>query len=251
MERQWHHQQQKAGALPVPNVVALMQRRSQAGRELVAAAGPMPKGARILEVGAGSRGVIFYWDTSALCVGVDPLAVEYAGLCSVWQRRIRTCAAAGEALPFSSAAFDLVICDNVIDHAEDPAAIVVELGRVLKPGGVLYFSVNVHHPVYQAASWLHAGWNALGIAFAIGPFADHTVHLTPEAARRIVRSIPVRIIVERDGIADARSRARDTPPRHLGERLKRVFFKNARYLVVARKDLLSEEPGHQPPTGRI
>jgi ubiquinone/menaquinone biosynthesis C-methylase UbiE len=144
-------------------------------------------------------------------------------------------AAAGEALPFRDAEFDLVLCDNVIDHAEHPARIASELVRILRPGGVLFFTVNVHHPIYQLASVLHGAWNAIGLRLEIGPFADHTVHFTPARMRGLVRSLPLTILHEDDGVADARAAARTTAPRHLGDRLKRMFFKNARYTLVARR----------------
>ncbi len=213
-----------------------MRRRSADARALIGAVAPMADEARVLEVGCGSRGLIFFWEPAGLRVGIDPLAVQYAGLFP-WHRRVPTSAAAGEALPFADESFDVVLCDNVIDHAERPGAIMRELARVLKPGGVLFFTVNVHHPVYRVGAWLHAGWTTLGVPFEIGPFADHTVHLTLGAARRLVEALPVRVWEERDGIAAARALARETPPRHLGDRLKRLFFKNARFQVVGIKDL--------------
>jgi ubiquinone/menaquinone biosynthesis C-methylase UbiE len=44
--------------------------------------------------------------------------------------------AALEHLPFSNEVFDYIASHEVIEHAEDPAAVMSELGRVLKPGGV-------------------------------------------------------------------------------------------------------------------
>jgi len=37
------------------------------------------------------------------------------------------------------------------------------------------------------------------------------------------------------GVAAAKEEWRTVPPRHAGDRLKRVFFKNARFELVARK----------------
>ncbi len=45
----------------------------------------------------------------------------------------------GEALPFVSARFDFVCCCDVLEHVPDPALIVAEIARVLKPGGVFFY----------------------------------------------------------------------------------------------------------------
>ena len=214
--------------------VAAMRKRAARVREVLEEARPLAAGARVLEVGSGAHGLIFYFE-GARGVGCDPLAAHYAELFPAWQRRVPTVAARGEELPFADASFDAVLCDNVVDHAEGPARIVSELARVLAPGGLLYFTVNVHHPVYHRAAQLHAAWKAAGLPFELGPFADHTVHLTPDAARALFRGLPLRLLAERDNIAETKRRDRERPPRHLGDRLKRLFFKNALYEVVAER----------------
>jgi SAM-dependent methyltransferase len=191
-------------------------------------------GARVLEVGSGAHGLIFFFE-AAQRVGVDPLAHHYAALFPAWQRQAPTVAANGKALPFPDASFDVVLCDNVVDHAEDPHGIVGELARVLRPGGSLYFTVHVHHWVYSAAAALHRAWNAAGLHLEIGPFADHTVHLTPSQGRRLLADLPLSVLADSCDIEGARDWARATRPRHVGDRLKRTFFKNASLEVVARR----------------
>jgi ubiquinone/menaquinone biosynthesis C-methylase UbiE len=39
-------------------------------------------------------------------------------------------------LPFASNSFDIVICDNVLEHLNEPELVLREVARVLKPGGV-------------------------------------------------------------------------------------------------------------------
>jgi len=51
----------------------------------------------------------------------------------------------------------------------------------------------------------------------------------------LFRNLPVQMLSEKSNIDEARARARKQPPRHFGDRLKRVFFKNALYEVVARR----------------
>ncbi|HET9477891.1 MAG TPA: hypothetical protein VFO72_01015, partial [Pyrinomonadaceae bacterium] len=82
---------------------------------------------------------------------------------------------------------------------------------------------------------VHSGWRALGVPYEIGPFADHTTHLTLTAASRLFDDLPLKILSKKSNIDEARARARKQPARHMGDRLKRVFFKNALYEVVARR----------------
>ena len=99
----------------------------------------------------------------------------------------------------------------------------------------MYFTVNVHHLVYAVAAGVHSGWRALGVPFEVGPFADHTTHLTEQTASRLFAGLPLQVLSEKTNIDEARARARKQPPRHMGDRLKRVFFKNALYELVARR----------------
>jgi ubiquinone/menaquinone biosynthesis C-methylase UbiE len=43
-------------------------------------------------------------------------------------------------LPFDSASFDAVTCQRVLHHVQDPAEVLAEVDRVLKPGGFFYLS---------------------------------------------------------------------------------------------------------------
>ena len=238
LERQLAYQQNKAEHLRghEDEVIVAMMKSSRRVRDLLESFQPIAKEARVIEVGSGAHGLIFcFGSEGGIGVGVDPLAVDYGGLFPGWQRRASTVAAVGESLPFLDHSFDVVICDNVVDHAESPPQIVRELVRVLAPGGLLYFTVNIHHPLYRVAAEVHASWRALGVPLEVGPFADHTTHLTVASASELFRGLPLQILSEKSNIDEARARARKQPPRHLGDRLKRVFFKNAVYEVVARR----------------
>jgi len=236
LERQLAYQERKAEHVRghEDEIINAMKRSSHRVRELLEAFQPIPKDARVIEVGSGAHGLIFYFGSHG-GVGVDPLAVSYGRLFPVWQRSAKTVAACGESLPFPDQSFDVVLCDNVVDHAESPRRIVGELARVLAVGGLLYFTVNIHHPVYAVAAGLHSTWRAMGVPYEIGPFADHTIHLTLEAAEKLFENLPLQILSSKSNVDEARALARKKPPRHAGDRLKRVFFKNALYELVARR----------------
>lgn len=214
-------------------LVADMRAHAANIRAVVDKVRPIQPKDRILEVGSGGCGLIFNFGGDDV-IGIDPLADDLRQLFP-WQRdsKVPTMAAEGEHLPFDDASFDIVLSDNVIDHAEDPQRIVDEMTRVLKPGGLLYFTVHVHHPVYHAASGLYGAWRKLGLPGEVTPFADHTVHLSPEAAKGLFRNLPLRIVSQTLDIEEAKREAKTTAPRHLGDRLKRLFYKNATIEVIA------------------
>lgn len=229
LERQLDYQIGKARAIgkALPETLAALGRGTREVRQRLEAFAPIADAARVIEVGCGSTGHIFFFGTKN-AVGVDPLADHYRALFPAWYDRARTIAAFGERLPFADASFDVVICDNVVDHAEDPRRIVEEIARVLAPGGLLYFTVNFHHPIYHAAATLHAAWRALGIPFEIRPFADHTVHITSSGARGLFDGLPFQPLAE--------SEIRKPAPRWRANPLGRLFFKNALYRLIARRE---------------
>lgn len=237
LERQLAYQQRKAEHIRgrEEEVIASMKRSSRRVREVLETFQPIKPAARVVEVGSGAHGLIFYFGSRNV-IGVDPLAVNYRRLFPRWQHCASTVAAVGESLPFADGSFDVVLCDNVVDHAESPKKIVGELVRILTPGGLLYFTVNIHHPLYAVAASVHSGWRAAGVPYEVGPFADHTTHLTPQAAAELFKGLPLQILSAKSNVDEARARARNRPARHVGDRLKRVFFKNALYEVVGRRN---------------
>ncbi len=111
---------------------------------------------KVLEVGCGPHGIGLFLGEGEV-VALDPLADLY-DRAFAWAREganVRTVRARGEELPFADGSFDLVISDNVLDHTRDPQAVVREIARVTKPGGVFYFALNVHRLPFQLVTRAH------------------------------------------------------------------------------------------------
>jgi SAM-dependent methyltransferase len=99
--------------------------------------GLLPQSVARLEIGPGLRPRLPVKDTHF----VDLSATAVVRLNALGGKAIE-----GQitALPFADEAFDLVAAFDVIEHVEDDRQVFAELARVLKPGGVLLFSVPLH-----------------------------------------------------------------------------------------------------------
>jgi SAM-dependent methyltransferase len=54
-------------------------------------------------------------------------------------------------LPYRDAAFDVAVCEQVLEHVDDPRAAVAEIARCLRPGGLLVAGVPAFPP---GVAWL-------------------------------------------------------------------------------------------------
>ncbi len=237
LERQLEYQEKKAKETIRNDDEFLLNMfaRARAIRQKLEEVQPIAADASVLEVGSGAHGLIFGFG-GGLGVGIDPLAVDYKRLFPKWQENARTIAAIGEQLPFADGAFDVVLSDNVIDHAENPLKIVEELVRVLKKDGLLYFTVNIHHPLYNLASRAHGAWNALGIKFELSPFADHTVHFTEDRMKDFFARLPLKILQQNSTVNQTKAAYKQIKSPSAEQRLKKIFFKNALFEIIAKRD---------------
>ena len=99
----------------------------------------------VVEIGAGPFPAIAAAPAWRRAVAVDPLATSYAeeGLLPPAADHITYIESPGEHIPLPSSWADLVIIDNAIDHVSDPGAVLVEITRLLRPGGLLWLLVDL------------------------------------------------------------------------------------------------------------
>ena len=146
----------------------------------------------VLDVGCGVKAYAPFFAGATRYVGVDLPGNRFADI-----------AGPADAIPVDDASFDLVLCLQVLEHVPDPAAVVRELRRVVKPGGRVLASthgVYVYHPNPDDLwRWTHTGlerlfrahgsWSAVtvtpssGTTACVAMLAAHYVDLLFKHAR--------------------------------------------------------------------
>jgi len=106
---------------------------------------------RLLDVGCGVKPYeSLFAPFAASYVGVDPVDNPHAEL----QGSV-------EDLPVEDRGFDVVLCNQVLEHCIDPAQAVRELRRVTAPGGRVLASTHGVMPYHPSPTdywrWTHAG----------------------------------------------------------------------------------------------
>ncbi len=147
----------------------LWQERYQEARlqQLITFCGPLA-GRRILDLGCGMGGlVVALRRAGAKAVGHDPNRA-YGQICTLRAARydlpLPFVTATGEALPFATESFDIVVCLDVLEHAASLEQTLAEIARVLPPGGQAIVTATnrlvFRDPHYhlRGINWLPRSW---------------------------------------------------------------------------------------------
>ena len=127
------------------------------------------RGLRILDLGCGGKQYESYFGKTSGCyIGSDVEATEMSDVVCV-----------GEHLPFSGELFDVVLCTQVLEHVTEPALVLEEIARVLKPEGVLFLSTHGTFP-YHPTPVDYWRWTQSGLRKVV-----------ENARLRAVRMLPV------------------------------------------------------------
>jgi ubiquinone/menaquinone biosynthesis C-methylase UbiE len=122
---------------------------------VLSSGGSMPRNPAMLDIGCGKEFLMDWlrvdlyrkWKESicgrAVIYGIDPHLASLRQNAS----RINTCAFADH-MPFRGETFDLVTANMVVEHIGNPSAVLNEVVRVLRPGGLfLFHTPNLQSPL--------------------------------------------------------------------------------------------------------
>jgi len=144
------------------------------------------EGARVLEVGCGRGSTLLeFAKKGAIVTGID-YAQSALSLCNSLKERVDANGNLGLAkfiqgdardLPFCEEQFDIVYSVGLLEHFEDPCAILAEQCRVLKRGGYLILQVPQKYSVYTllkktlmaVGKWPYGAWET---QFSVGELRD-------------------------------------------------------------------------------
>ncbi len=158
-------------------------------------------GCRVLDVGCGLgayiRALRSFTD-QAYGVDIDVDRAVEAGT-----RLPNIAVAPGERLPFPDNSFDMVLLHEVIEHVVDDRLTVSEAIRTLGPGGrVVIFAPNRLYPFETHGAYWGGTYHFGNIPF-VGYLPDglrdrvapHVRAYTGSALRRLLRGLPVRVVL--------------------------------------------------------
>lgn len=154
----------------------------------------------VLVIGGGAIGSgahQLYNDPSIDLVGTDVYASEYTVL-----------VADGHKLPFEDGMFDGVWVQAVLEHVLEPATVVAEIHRVLRPNGLVYaetpFMQQVHERAYDFSRFTQSGHRWLFRRFS-------EISAGPVSGPGVALIWSIRYLLRALGAGDKMSRAISAP----------------------------------------
>jgi ubiquinone/menaquinone biosynthesis C-methylase UbiE len=119
----------------------------------------------LVELGAGAGANFRYFRRGTRVIAVEPnrhMHEKLAKRAKRWSVHAEVVSDAAESLPLASSSVDTVVCSLVLCTVRDPAAVVREVLRILKPGGRFICVEHVAAPptslIGRIQRWVFRSW---------------------------------------------------------------------------------------------
>ena len=138
-------------------------RAIERGKKIIEALKPFlsVKGARISDIGCGTGGIAIAFALSgAKVVASEPSKGDLSiGSIRASEEKVEVdwLVSKGECSPFADSSFDVIICNDVIEHVDSPKALAKELYRLLKNKGILHLTTPNKYSPYNILWDDHTG----------------------------------------------------------------------------------------------
>jgi SAM-dependent methyltransferase len=161
---------------------------------------------RLLDVGCASGWLLKHaaargWQAQGVEIAPDAVAHARAQGLDVFQGDLL-------AARFPAARFDLVYLGDVLEHTHDCRAVVLEVARILKPGGLIYLRgpITTHSLARSLALGLYG---TLGRTLVLREVPYHLWEFRPGSLRRLMEVAGLRVVRMRQSkIPPGRARGR-------------------------------------------
>ena len=94
-------------------------------------------GKKYIDLGCGLGDLLGYSPNNSVGLDINPFNIQYAKDKGYKAKLIKD----DGLLPLPDSSYASLICDNVIEHIEDPSQLILEIKRVLIPGGKVLIGV--------------------------------------------------------------------------------------------------------------
>ena len=117
--------------------------------------------ATVIDIGCGEGGLSIAFakeNSKVLSLDIDPERVKRSKIRAEEEGvEVNFVVADGLRLPFRSFSFDIIICNDLIEHVPEPQRLMEDCNRVLKKGGILYLQTPNRMSPYEIIHDSHYG----------------------------------------------------------------------------------------------
>ncbi len=161
----------------------------------------LKKGERVLEVGCGNGYYLSLLNRLDLNLDLTGIDIDQPALTDaakfIGDEAVKLILAGGSKIPFPQNNFDKIVMSEVIEHVDDEEAVLKEVLRVLKKGGILSLTTcNIDYPFFwDPINWIlqHLFGTHVKSGFWAGIWNQHTRLYKKDQIEKLIKNAGFKI----------------------------------------------------------